>query len=89
MNDPYYILPLSRNRYAINSNTTQKCYNASMNKRPLYVYMIGVVIVWAAILTASWFGIIWTPFGSVVTVCVGFFLGMLAMYIAVHLYRWK
>jgi len=60
-----------------------------MNKRPLYVYIIGVAVVWAAILAASWFGIIWTPFSSVVAVCAGFFLGMLAMYIAVHLYRWK
>ena len=60
-----------------------------MNKRPLYLYIIGVVLVWVAILTASWLGIIWTPFSSVVTVCAGFFLGMLAMYVAVHLYRWK
>jgi hypothetical protein len=60
-----------------------------MNKRPLYVYIIGVAVVWAAILTASWLGIIWTPFSSVIAVCAGFFLGMLAMYIAVHLYRWK
>jgi hypothetical protein len=60
-----------------------------MNKRPLYVYVIGVVVVWAIILTLSWSGIIWTPFSSVVAVCAGFALGMLAMYIAVHLYRWK
>jgi hypothetical protein len=60
-----------------------------MNKRPLYVYVIGVIVVWAIILTLSWFGIIWTPFNEVATVCAGFALGMLAMYIAVHLYKWK
>ena len=61
-----------------------------MNKRPLYIYVIGVAVVWAIILTLSGFGIIWTPFHDVVaTVCGGFALGMLAMYIAVHLYRWR
>jgi len=60
-----------------------------MNKRPLWVYIIGVAVVWAIILASSWFEVIWTPFSSVVAVCAGFFLGMLAMYIAVHLYRWK
>jgi hypothetical protein len=60
-----------------------------MNKRPLYVYIIGVIAAWAIVLTSSWFGVIWEPFHDVVTVCVGFALGMLAMYIAVHLYRWK
>lgn len=60
-----------------------------MNKRPLYVYVIGVVIVWAVILACSWYGVISVPFSSVIAVCAGFALGMLAMYIAVHLYRWK
>ena len=60
-----------------------------MNKYPLYVYVIGVAVVWAIILTLSWFGVIWEPFHDVVTVCAGFALGMLAMYIAVHLYTWK
>lgn len=60
-----------------------------MKKRPLYLYVIGVAVVWAIILTLSWFGIIWKPFHDVVTVCAGFALGMLAMYIAVHLYNWR
>lgn len=60
-----------------------------MNKRPLYVYVIAVAVVWAVILTCSWFGIIWVPFHDVATVCAGFALGMLAMYIAMHLYSWK
>lgn len=53
------------------------------------MYVIGVAVVWVIILGLSWFGIIWTPFDKVVSVCGGFALGMLAMYIAVHLYRWK
>jgi len=59
------------------------------NKKPLYVYIIGVIVVWAIILTLSWLGIVWTPYHDVVTVCGGFWIGMLAMYIAVHLYKWK
>jgi len=59
------------------------------NKRPLYVYVIGTAVVWAVILVLSWSGIIWRPFNVVVAVCGGFFIGMLAMYIAVHLYKWK
>lgn len=59
------------------------------NKRPLYVYVIAVVVVWAVIL-----GIVWSlgdiaRFHTFALVCLGFVLGMLAMYIAVHLYKWK
>ncbi len=60
-----------------------------MNKRPLYVYVIGVAIMWAFILACSRYGVIWVPFHDVVSVSAGFALGMLAMYIAIHLYRWK
>jgi hypothetical protein len=60
-----------------------------MNKRPLHVYVIGVAVVWAIILGLSWFAAIPTRFDELVLVCAGFGLGMLAMYIAVHLYRWK
>ena len=60
-----------------------------MNKRPLYVYVIGVAVVWALLLCGvrSW----GTPahFAAATAVCGGFALGMLAMYIAVHLYRWR
>ena len=58
------------------------------NKRPLYVYVIGVAVVWVIILALSWFGVIWKPFRDVVSVCGGFWIGMLAMFIAVHLYRY-
>ena len=56
--------------------------------RPLYVYVIAVVIVWAILLAAAWLWSTPAHFAAVSMVCTGFFLGMLAMYIAVHLYKW-
>ena len=60
-----------------------------MHKRPLYVYVIGVAVVWAFILCLAWFTVIPARFDELALVCEGFALGMLAMYIAVHLYTWK
>jgi hypothetical protein len=59
-----------------------------MNKRPLYVYVIACVIVWALLLGSVW---LWAMphFHDARAVCGGFFIGMLAMYIAAHVYRWK
>ena len=59
-----------------------------MNKRPLYVYVIAVAVVWAFILGLAWFAVIPTAFTQLAVLCAGFALGMLAMYIAVHLYTW-
>ena len=58
-----------------------------MQKRPLYLYIIAVAVVWAVIL-----GIVWSlgdiaRFQTFASVCAGFALGMLAMYIAVHVYK--
>jgi hypothetical protein len=59
-----------------------------MNKWPLYVYVIATIVVWILLLGGvSLWGA--SRFHDVLTVCGGFFIGMLAMYIAVHLYRWK
>jgi hypothetical protein len=54
---------------------------------PLIVYVIGVAIAWAVVLGLSWF--IGGParFNTFILVCLGFWLGMLAMYIAVHVYK--
>ncbi len=60
-----------------------------MNKRPLYVYVIGVAVVWAVILGTMRFLGHTASFHTFALVCFGFGLGMLAMYIAVHLYTWK
>jgi hypothetical protein len=59
-----------------------------MNKRPLYMYVIACVIVWAVLLGGVRF---WATshFHDACAVCGGFFIGMLAMYIAVHVYRWE
>lgn len=58
-------------------------------KRPLYVYIIGVVIALCVLNYLVWF---MDPTATLHTSLVfsgGFLLGLLAMYIAVHLYRWK
>jgi hypothetical protein len=58
-------------------------------KTPLFVYVIGVAVVWAIILGVMWLLGDVARFHTFSLVCLGFALGMLAMYIAVHLYRWK
>jgi hypothetical protein len=60
-----------------------------MRTTPLYVYVIGVAVVWAGILAVVWFLGDAARFRTFALVCGGFALGMLAMYIAVHLYTWK
>jgi len=54
---------------------------------PLIVYVIGVAVVWAVILGVMWFLGDIARFQTFALVCLGFALGMLAMYIAVHVYR--
>jgi len=58
-------------------------------KAPLYVYVIAVAIVWAVILVVLRFMGNMARFHTFSLVCSGFALGMLAMYIAMHLYRWR
>jgi fatty acid desaturase len=55
-------------------------------KNPLWQYVIAVVVVWAGILSGMW---VWSPprFHDFALIGGGFMLGMLAMYIAVHVYR--
>jgi len=57
------------------------------NRFPLIVYVIGVAIAWAVVLGLAWF--IGGPalFNTFALVCFGYALGMLAMYIAVHVYK--
>jgi hypothetical protein len=54
---------------------------------PLMRYVIAVVIVWAVILCVTWFARYHEHFRLVAAFCAGFFPGMLAMFIAVHLYQ--
>jgi uncharacterized membrane protein YkgB len=48
-------------------------------KYPLWVYVLGIIIVLVAI----------NLFIRMLTFSTGFLLGMLAMYVAVHFYRFK
>ena len=61
--------------------------NPSHVSAPLSMYVIAVAVVWAVILCSVWF---WdkVQFNNFALLCGGFFVGMLAMYIAVHLYMW-
>ena len=54
---------------------------------PLTVYIIGVAVVWAVLLAVMWFLGDIARFQTFALVCLGFMLGMLAMYIAVHVYK--
>jgi hypothetical protein len=57
-------------------------------QHPLSQYVIAVLVVWAVILVGMWF-FDRERFATFAHVCGGFLLGMCAMYIAMHLYRWK
>ena len=73
---------------------TFRLYNRSMfdlppeKQHPLSQYVIAVLIAWVAILIGMWF-FDRERFATFAHVCSGFLLGMCAMYIAMHLYRWK
>jgi hypothetical protein len=60
-----------------------------MHKVNLIWYVIGVAIVWAVILCAAWLFDGGAHLKTLALVCGGFAIGMLAMYIAVHVYKWK
>ena len=58
------------------------------NKRPLYVYLVAVVVVWAVVLWVARLFNSGAHFTEILLVCGGYMIGMLAMYIAVHFYRY-
>ncbi len=53
----------------------------------LTAYVIGVVVVWALIVTVGYCLKGRTAGHPMLLVCLGFFLGMLSMYIATRVYR--
>jgi hypothetical protein len=57
------------------------------NRVPFIIYVTGVAFVWGVILGALWFLGDIARFQTFALVCLGFVLGMLAMYIAVHVYQ--
>jgi hypothetical protein len=54
---------------------------------PLIVWIFGVAVVWAVILGVMWFSGDMARFQTYSMVCYGFAIGMLAMYIAMHVYK--
>ena len=62
-------------------------FNFGARRVPLVVYLMGVAAMWAVVLGLSWFVGGSTRLNLVAMVCFGFAVGMLAMYIAVHVYE--
>jgi 4-hydroxybenzoate polyprenyltransferase len=60
-----------------------------MKKYPLGLYIVGVIVVLAIINYIAWSVGGEAKLKSFELLSAGFLLGMLAMYIAVHVYRWK
>ena len=60
-----------------------------MKRYPLSLYVTGVIIVLAIVDCIAWFALGGIHAKSIGVFSGGFLLGMLAMYIAVHLYRYK
>ena len=60
-----------------------------MKKYPLGLYVIGVIVVLAIINYIAWFAGGEAKLKTFELFSGGFLSGMLAMYIAVHIYRWK
>jgi hypothetical protein len=60
-----------------------------MQRRPLWVYVIGVIIALAIVNYIAWLTGGEMKLRTSELVSTGFLLGMLAMYIAVHLYAWR
>lgn len=58
-------------------------------KRSLAVYVFGVIICLISVNLIVWYTGRFEELKSVEQISVGFLLGMLAMYIAMQLYRWK
>ena len=58
-------------------------------KKPLWIYVLGVVIALAIVNYLAWIVDSTSALHTSLLISGGFLLGMLAMYIAVHLYRYK
>jgi len=58
-------------------------------KHPLSQYLIAVAVVWIVILCVAWFTGGEQRFKPLAMVFGGFVIGMVAMYIAMHVYSWK
>lgn len=61
----------------------------NQEKYPLSLYVVGVIIVLVFVNCIAWFVGGEVKLKSFELLSGGFLLGMLAMYIAVHIYKWK
>jgi drug/metabolite transporter (DMT)-like permease len=73
--------------WAVIGLASRRRFDFGSKRAPLVVYLIGVAVVWAVVL-----GLGWVIGGSerlnlLAMVCFGFAVGMLAMYIAMHVYK--
>ena len=57
-------------------------------QKPLWTYIVAVAIVWVIILTITWFLGDKIRFQKFIYFFLAFALGMLAMYIAIHIYKY-
>jgi MYXO-CTERM domain-containing protein len=57
------------------------------SRMPLIVYVIGVTVVWIIVLAFAWGLAGPARFRTFLDIAMGFALGMLAMYIAIHVYK--
>jgi len=60
-----------------------------MKKYHLSVYVIGVIVILTLVNYIAWYTGGIARLKTIESVSLGFLVGMLAMYIAVHIYRWK
>lgn len=60
----------------------------STSKKPLINYVIGVLVALVIVNVSAWHFDSAVSFHRSLFISGGFLLGMLAMYIAVHLYKW-
>ena len=56
-------------------------------KRPIWIFVVGVAVVWAIILSVAWFTGGQTEFDKFWTICRAYFIGMLVMYIGTRVYK--
>lgn len=55
--------------------------------RSIWIFVVGVAIVWTIILLVAWFTGGKTEFDKYWTICRAYFIGMLAMYIGTRVYK--
>lgn len=58
-------------------------------KYSIKVYIIGVAIALALLISAAWFTQNREHFKIITVFCGGYVIGMFAMWIAVHVYNWN